>query len=384
MTERVASPSRTYAFLAGVEKYKAAWNLNGPVRDVLDCHSWLRFHGVPAEQITVVASPLDENRALLDAAKLAYIPATSIQVKDALNELHAKNGELLFLFWAGHGMVHEKQRRLFLADATDDDKRNLDFDALRDSLASIYFQGFLRQIIIADVCANYGRFAFTLPGEKLPVGDAGRPEQFVFFAARSGEVAKNLGEEKRGLFSRELLKQLREQADTNWPPDMLKVAQRVQVEFAALRAHGCTHQTPIYEWSRGWDGSSIELVAPPTQTKSGRAVYRGGKLKFPQITGLTDALLGCENMQVSDGRDEILAQMRKDISLAVPRHNDAKSDVVAIIRTAANFSGGLEELLAVVQFFEGPTDSWDIVEKVVAERFPNLHVQAMQYQGAGS
>ena len=199
MTERTADPARTHAVLVGIEKYTAGgeWNrLSGPVRDVLGFHEWLRFRNVPGDQITTLVSPLDENVALVEQSKIKTSPATSVEVLKALNALHLKRGDLLFLFWAGHGVVLEEEHRLFLADATTDHKRNLDLDALQKSLRSSYFPGFPLQIIIVDACANYQRFAFTFPSEPVPCGDPLGHEQFVFFAARPGQVAKNLGEEK--------------------------------------------------------------------------------------------------------------------------------------------------------------------------------------------
>src|SRR5262245_2598035 len=237
MTTRTADPARTYAVLVGVEKYDAgaAWNKLFILRDVLEFYKWLRSRGVPAEQIVTLFSPGDESVAALAEAKVGDIPAaTSENVIKAFDSLNPKSGDLLFVYWAGHGALLEKEHRLFLANATLTNKRNINFEKLRESLASRYFKGFPRQVLIVDTCATYEKYAFTFPGEPIPCGTPLPHEQFVFFAAREGQVAKDLGEEKRGLLSRELLKQIRELDGTSWPPDMLTLARRVQEEFAAL------------------------------------------------------------------------------------------------------------------------------------------------------
>lgn len=373
MTDRTAAPARTHAVLVGIEKYEAGgeWNrLSGPVRDVLAFHEWLRSRNVPADQITTLVSPLDENVALVEQSKVKTSPATSGEVRRAFNALQDKRGDLLLLFWAGHGVVHEDQHRLFVADATTKDKRNLDLEALQKSLRSSYFPGFPLQILIVDACANYQSFGFTFPSEELPCGSPLDHEQFVFFAARPGQVAKNLGEEKRGLFSREFLKQAR-LADAGWPPDMRAVAERVQDEFARLRASGDAAQTPVYQWSRDWNGNSVKLGGSPAGP-SHRPAGESSELSFEQLAGLTNALAACSKMALPDGRNDVLAQIRSDVAGAVPRRADTRSDVMNIVRTSANYPGGLEELLRHVRYYEAGSASWRVVEKLIETRLPNL------------
>ena len=380
MTDRTADPARTHAVLVGIEKYEAGgeWNrLSGPVRDVLAFHEWLRSRHVPTDQVTTLVSPLDENVALVEQSKIKTRPATSAEVRGAFNALKAKHGDLLFLFWAGHGVLHGEQHRLFLADATADDKRNLDLEALQKSLRSSYFPGFPLQILLVDACANYQRFGFTFPSEELPCGDPLGHEQFVFFAARPGQVAKNLGEEKQGLFSRELLSKVQELPDSPWPPDMRSVAESVQARFAALRAKSDLAQTPVWRSIRDWDGNLIEMRgAPPPSDEQGR--QEPWKLTRKQLLALTDALTGVPIMSRPPGRDLVLRQMRFEISGATSRASDATSDVINIIRTASSYPGGLEELLFRVCQFEAQSNSWSAVTKVVAESFPNLTIPSSE------
>jgi hypothetical protein len=379
MSPRTADPAQTHAVLMGVEKYDAGpdWNKLSILRDVLEFYEWLRSRGVPAEQIVTLFSPRDESVAVLAESKVGAIPATSENVIKAFDSLNPKSGDLLFVYWAGHGALLEKQRRLFLANATLNNKRNINFEKLRESLASTYFKGFPRQILIVDACATYEKYPFTFDPEPIPCGAALTREQFVFFAARPGQTAKDLGEEKRGLLSRELLKQIRELDGTSWPPDMLSLARRVQEEFAALRASGDLQQTPVFQLSQDWDGSVIELrgrkQAPgePPPGESWRLTPR-------QLMLLTDALIGVSRMQTSAGRDLLLAQVRSDISAAVRRGNDTTSDVMNMLRTAASYPAGLEELLWFVYQFEGPSMAWGAVAQVVAERLPNLRLPSAE------
>jgi hypothetical protein len=388
MTARTADPARTHALLVGVEKYDAGakWNTLSILRDVLELHEWLRSNGVPEKQIVTLFSPRDESAAALAESKVATNPATSEKVLEALDALQAKKGDLLLVYWGGHGALdlEEKQRRLFLANATDKNKRNINFDALKASLASTYFKGFPRQILIVDACATYGKAAFTFPSDPIPCGKPLSHEQFVFFAARTGQEAMDLTKEKRGLLSRELLKQIGKLNVPTWPPDMLAVARSVQDEFAAMRQsgrYGDLAQTPVFYLTQDWDGNVIKLGR--REPAAGAAPQgEARKLTAKQVIALTDALTNVSRMQTSAGRDLVLAQLRSEIAAGVPRGDDTTSDIMNVLRTAASYPGGLEELLWFVYLFEGESVGWGGVAKAAAVWLPDLRLPSAEAPSA--
>lgn len=369
MSVPVADPQRTHALLVGIERYAGGWPLDGPSRDVADLHGWLRGHGVPAAQIHVEVAPLPENAARVQALDANAGPATGASVHAALMTLRAAAGDMLVLFWAGHGAISDGAHRLFVADATAAVKRNFAWGDLRESLASSFFAGFARQLLIVDACADRRNdFEFSTPGEALPVGQPRAPgqlAQFTFFATSPGEPAKNLGgTERRGLFSRELLRELQEAdpAALRWPPDLDTVARRVQEAFRALRAAGQATQAPRFEW-RDWDGDLHEVHAPaPPRTP--RADDRPAVLTLQQLGPLVDALLRCTCMRNEAARDDLLGELDRTIADRVPRRADARSDVTAIVRTACAYPGGLERLLQVVGYLEGDSLAWREIERI--------------------
>jgi hypothetical protein len=288
--------------------------------------------------------------------------------------LHDRQGDLLVLFWAGHGAINEKEHRLFTADATTADKRNWPWHRLRESFESSFFAGFPRQILIADVCADYrDDFEFTAPGEYLPAGTPMAHEHFVFLATQPGQTAKNLGEERRGLFSRELLKCLGGRSP-EWPPDMPAVAAKVKEAFDALRKTGKATQVPRFEWI-DWTGDRRDVgpVVPPRVSKS---EPKGGTatLDFPQLNGLAMALVACQAMRSESRRNQLLDELRPDIATRALRHSDARSDVMSILRAASAYPGGLSELLQLVQAFEGPSTAWQAVEAYVSGPLAHLGI----------
>ncbi len=378
MSERPADPAQTYALVVGIEKYDAgsAWNLDGPVTDALEFCRWLLARNVSREHIDLFLSPLENNRPRIQESKFEAQPATRSAIDGALTTLHETKGDLLVLFWAGHGVVNgENDRRLFYADATSDNKRNLDLDSLLKSLGSSYFAGFPRQILFIDACANYAeemQWAFKLPGEELPVGQPTGHEQFVFMAAKDGQVAKNLGKEKRGLFSQNLLQELPRDPGSAWPPDMKKLVEVVQARFGALREAGQAQQSPIYLSTRDWDGSSMSLRVGSVRGIDQLHPKTPWKLTTKEKRTLADALLACRTIQDTNARDTAIDELRAEIRFAVRRNSSAQIDVWNLITAASDYAGGIEELLEIVHMLEGDSLDWQNLQEEAMKALPSL------------
>ena len=289
MTAAAAAPERTVALVVGIERYKAkstTWDLNGPASDARRMTEWLIQKGVPASQIHLHLSPGDTT--LMNGQPQAK-PANREEVREALNVLHQEQGDLLLIFWGGHGVIDsDGNRRLLYANATEDDKQNLDLDDLLRTLRTTYFKGFPRQICIVDACANFVehmRLAHRLPKEQLP-GSAPlfpEPEQFVLLSARAGEAAQNLSREGTGQFSKALLELLPEQ---EWPLKMGPLADALKKRFKELRGRDETSQTPIYWWRKSgesdleWDFNALDLLAASEEMNSIFGWKRRGEVEL--------------------------------------------------------------------------------------------------------
>ena len=142
MTNMQADPGKTYALVVGIERYAAgdSWNLDGPAHDARRFVQWLRDHDVPAENISLFLSPLEANQALRDGEPAARDATRQEIERELFGPLAQKSGDLLYLFWGGHGvMTPESERRLYYADATTQNKLNLDFNSLLTSMRSDTF-----------------------------------------------------------------------------------------------------------------------------------------------------------------------------------------------------------------------------------------------------
>jgi hypothetical protein len=155
----IAEPKKTYALVVGIERYQeTSWNVpgGGPVNDALKFANWLGQRNVPKDNIRLCLSPFEENRQAVNDSGFAYTEATEQNLSDLIeNELSQKTGDLLYIFWAGHGLLtSERNRKLICTDATKQSWRNLDLNSLLLLLKSDRCQ--IRQhICLIDACANY-------------------------------------------------------------------------------------------------------------------------------------------------------------------------------------------------------------------------------------
>jgi len=255
MIELSALPERTYGLVIGIESYQEnSWNVKGggPAHDALKFAQWLSDCGVPKENIRLCLSPLEK----VEHPELVIEEATEQKIAALITDwLSDKKGDLLYLFWAGHGLItSERNRRLLCADATKRNWQNLDLDSLLVYMSSEAFQ-IQNHICIVDACANYileskGR-PTNLGGKTFPSGQPRKEsQQFVLLATREGEQAKVSAEGKTGYFSQAVREALEEESNGSWPPNMKVIAQKVKQRFV----ESDKKQLPTYLYYQGWDG----------------------------------------------------------------------------------------------------------------------------------
>ncbi|MFF2101167.1 hypothetical protein [Streptomyces sp. NPDC058202] len=269
-------PANTLALVVGVEEYAAGsgWSLDGPALDACRFASWLTGRGVPADQMTLLVSPLPKNAAAVAAAADAVpvSPADSATVRAALTDLRQRTSGLLVVYWGGHGVIEDEERRLFYADATSYNLINLNLTVLLRSLRSSTYSRHPRQLVLVDACALPTRRAEDrLPDERFAEG---RPDpwrdQWVLTAASPGEAAANDDARGTGLFSDVLGEELA-RLPRRWPPDAETLRDAVRDRFEDLRAAGRTQQMPSHLWFRSRGAEHLDLVLGAAPGTAGRA-----------------------------------------------------------------------------------------------------------------
>ena len=378
----MSEPTTTKALLVGIEKYEAgeSWNLNGPAHDVIRMAKWLRDQNVPPENLTIFLSPLDNdnNRKTIEQARelTGSEPATATKsnIREELSRLQNKSHSLFLFYWGGHGWITpEGERLLVYADNRQDDERHLDFDDFLVTARSGYYREMPKQLFIVDTCANYMPHINNPPrdqlGKKEPMFS---PEQFVLFAGKLGDRAKNLDSEQTGLYTRELLKELYNLPPSKiWPPDMEVIAYLLKHRFDKLRSEGLAEQTPTYLWNRDWSGNERNFgqmpVAPilnPTNPLSLPANLPR-RLSTLELSQVRDSFLRCPSIIDRQKRDKIVEMLRPEIFMNIRRGDDINTDVLNIFQSVRNYQGGLKELLEIINFFEGNSIQFKALDHLI-------------------
>ena len=205
----------THALIVGISKYSFnGRDLRSPVSDALRFAEWALEGINPPPILHLYLSPLNDQKQECDATlanlgkrfgALAYQPAESIPVGQFLDNL--PQGDLLLIYWSGHGIVDKKHERyLFYADTTDTTlQRHLD---VRNTLQYLSDKNFPMQIGFFDTCAT--SFDADLGANQRTV-EAGSARQSYVFAASAGQAATEMSTTANSTFSAELLKILREE-----------------------------------------------------------------------------------------------------------------------------------------------------------------------------
>ncbi|MGW7452113.1 VMAP-C domain-containing protein [Streptomyces sp. NPDC054787] len=302
-------PRRTFALVAGVERYDIShrWNLRGPARDALRFAHWLTGPAqVPPGNVRLLLSPLDAPESLdwsqspaMAELRTAHRPATEENVKSALlDELPQCDGDLLWIFWAGHGYLGPRQELILpCADARPGQIRHLNLDsALRWWRTDLVKQRrFPLQAALVDSCRvdaprdtrwNFGTTDYG-GGSSVP----GR-RQFRLYASREGEAAQNDAERGAGRFTEALLGELGQRSVRESVTGLPGAARSIHRTFQERRERGEGWQLPQFVVDRDWDACSF--LALPGEDPLGAPTCRTARLDQQAWDGLGELFEGRE------------------------------------------------------------------------------------------
>jgi Caspase domain len=202
----------SWGLIVGIEKYDLGeeWTLRGAVQSALNFSSLLHCCGVPPRNTLICLAPLEPFETDEQLKNARRKPATVRTVKTLVRYLGKKRATILYLFWAGHGMLKGDRRHLFVADSAAQEQTielNSLLACLRDDDR---YKGFPQQFVFIDACAikaekvpekhrRYQGFNFGTEDEN----PESTKNQYVFFAAKKREVANYA--EGFGQYSKELV-----------------------------------------------------------------------------------------------------------------------------------------------------------------------------------
>lgn len=298
VSEPSFAPERTFALVVGVESYGigSGVDLSGPARDAVRFAEWLTgTAGVPKSNLRLLLSPLARNQAGVESN-----PATRANVEDALlNDLPERDGDLLWIYWAGHGYLDDRQQLLLpYADATAAHTVHLNLTSALHWWRSNKLGGgrFRRVITIGDTCRVDRRMHAGLGFPEIKYA-AGLPtpdrRQFTLYAARPGQTAKNRAGREDGQFTDTLLQHLESRTHEQAVRELVEIAHAVQGDFTVLKAKGEAWQEPVFEIAKDWDDS--DLHGDRWTEDGGTAPGPTGAPVLDQVawTELGELLTGC-------------------------------------------------------------------------------------------
>jgi hypothetical protein len=199
-------------------------------------------------------------------------------------------------------------------------------------------------------------------------------EQFVLLAARPGDLARNDNTQRTGIYTRELLEELKSlPPEENWSEQLPQITSRLQSRFDELRAQGRTRQTPDYFWFKH-GGNEYSLGDAPRAESSPIEPQSSlpRTLTLSERGKLGDLFLACASMQSQAKRGAIVDELSPEIARAISRESDSNTDILNILKTVGDFPGGLAQLVEAVHLYEGNTLSFQNLYSELERMLPEV------------
>lgn len=341
MTRRPVPPDRVFALVVGIEQYAAGagWDLPGPARDALRFRDWLLAGGVPDTHVQLHLAPLPGN-----VPDVSFRPADHESLRRAfITDIPERGDEALWVWWGGHGVLDaDDNTRLYTADATLTDRRNIRVESALARLRSDVVPGLGVQMWMVDACRTFDethRFPQTPPTERLPAGGrTAAHEQILMFAAGRGQRAANDPDRRLGVFSDIVLSALPDEP----LPDPAPLFGTVKARMDALRAAGRTSQTFEFRLQRPGHTDIGQSGPPPSAV--------------PPLGRLIEALMAYPLMKDRDQRQTLVDELPSAVVARMPRHPMPRTDVIGIVRALRGRPDGLRRLCAVVALLDRDAD----------------------------
>ena len=284
----VVSSEATSVLAVGIERYDWGESLNlvGAADHATQFGQWAASEGVPTGRIRLarswVTAPPDV--ALVGATRVG---TTRDELESAFYELMAEGGDLLLLYWCGHGVTEEGTRRVLLtSNAVENAKRNLPVDEIQRLLTSKTGVGFAQVVMVIDACAN---FLEDLNAERslprLGFGELTAREVplFLYLSTDLGQIAEIDPQRRQAAFSTEVLRWLTDHQGGGLPPDLAGLRHDVDKVFTQRAKAGTLRQRPVSVVVRTMEGSEEDVTYA---SKTG-----ADHLQHSQVRRLTDVVL---------------------------------------------------------------------------------------------
>ena len=261
----VADPKRTSVLAVGLERYGFGpeRSLPGVARYAVRFAEWAIDRGVPPSRVRLGCSWV-QKPAPEPLPNCISVQTTAEALIATLRDLMVEGGDLLLLYWCGHGVAALGARALFTSNADDVLLANLPVDKIRSLLASSHGAGFPQQVLVFDACANHFEhlgYKGGLPPAQIPdIPPRGGTQQFFYFATDVGRVAGYNSTTQQAAFSTEVIGWLESQAERTLPPDLRALRGDVDAALEASGTAGPSPPVPVTLVVRDFSGHETDKV----------------------------------------------------------------------------------------------------------------------------
>ncbi|ALV41692.1 hypothetical protein AU252_11465 [Pseudarthrobacter sulfonivorans] len=316
------NPARVSVLAIGLETYGdlgVDWDLPGAGLHAVRFVQWAIDHRVPPERVCLGCTwvgGLEDSRAMALAAKGVRMISTSTDgIKASASDLVENGGDLLLVYWCGHGVSTSRQRLLLTTGAIRNPEQltNFRIDDLQTLLAakSEDIAGFPNQVMFFDACAN------ELEGRRLPnPGDwgefpNGRPQQLLYYSTDIGLYADFDKDAGRAAYSTELLTWLEGHTDA-FPPDFARLSDHVHRRFHEKKDEFINRPVRLYTGVSGEGGAefvyeSASLALQPSQLLAVEQAVEQALIRAPEL--MTSESQSVRSIFASGGGDDFVRAM---------------------------------------------------------------------------
>lgn len=362
-------PEDTHVFATGISSYTLGgdWDLPHAADHAAEFALWARRAGVAPDHIHLFLSQRDLDKHEDALARQGITPrrATFTGITQFVDqELTAVTGELLYVFWAGHGSVSQDARRvLFFEDLSMKNQHPFDLNDFLARLRTSSFERVRTQIAYIDACANrfeelgFGASLAEVRSAKGNTTYAGIL-QHLFFAADTGEQAKE------GTFGAAILKALGDEmaASNVWPPQQDAIVSAVRPLFEKSRQH------PIQlVWTTG-DGGQYVRERTSGDLPASRAVNAAALSRKMPVRALrrlaeialSDTALAEDSAAGVEQRDLLWTTLLKGVNRAGARLIRSSPQVEMLHIVGAALQWEAEDILAAEFDRRGPAAEFQV------------------------
>ncbi|MCD2441865.1 caspase family protein [Agromyces sp. SYSU K20354] len=329
------STDKVLVLAIGLEDYAygETFSLPGVASDAVRFAQWAVNCSVPPKQVWLARSWSGAETPAPDG--VLTFAGTQHDLEDLFIKASRERGDLLVVYWSGHGVLNrDGQRVLYAADAYADAPRVFVVDQVLRYLTSDAFPGFDNQVVFIDACANFAA-EMKIPDDLAsgPLNPNGRTfrglSQSTLFAASQGEYATHDRLKREAAFSDSLFRWLEQ--NVSLPIDFPKVVQHIDDSFEELNAKGVTRQHPVTRiFETGGGGRNVHEFG-------GGIPVSGRTQEVLSSTGMSPRQLNRVERELRSGAALTEAELRQELLTALDGQVDGSGqetvDLVALVVT---------------------------------------------------